>query len=55
LFSTLEHFGQAHAKCEVPVLGKILCAKQRRRKEQDNNAKNQTAQLFHFDISHKIL
>src|ERR1700745_969977 len=47
-FSTLQHSGQAHSKGKVPILGKILCTEQWRRKEQDNKTKNRTANRFHF-------
>src|SRR5260370_22070823 len=40
LVSTLQHSGQAHSKGKVPILGKILSTKQRRRKEQDNKTEN---------------
>jgi len=40
LVSTLQHSGQAHSKGKVPILGKILCPEQWRRKEQDNKKEN---------------
>jgi hypothetical protein len=40
LVSTLQHSGQAHSKGKVPILGKILCAEQWRRKKQDNKTEN---------------
>ena len=40
LAGTLQDFGQTHAKGKVPILGKVLRTKQRRRKEQDNKTKN---------------
>jgi hypothetical protein len=55
LLSTLQQVGQIHSQGKVPILGKILCTEQWRRKEQDNKTKNQTAQRFHFHISHGFL
>src|SRR5207302_3370620 len=52
LASTLQHSGHAHSKGKMPILGKILCQKQRRRKKQGNKTKNQTTNRFHFHISH---
>src|SRR5882762_5502109 len=40
LASALQHFGQAHSQREVPILRKILCTEQWRRKEQNNKTKN---------------
>src|SRR6267143_2593837 len=55
LVSTLQHSGHGHSKGKMPILGKILCTKQWRRKKQGNKAKNQTAHVFHFYISHEFL
>src|SRR5204863_9370411 len=55
LAGTLQHSGQAHSKCKVPILGKILRTKQWRRKKQDNKKKNRTAYRFHFRISYELL
>src|SRR5207302_8763000 len=55
LFRALQHFGQAHSEREVPILGKILCTKQWRKKKQNNKAENRTAHRFHFHISYELL
>src|SRR6267378_4186404 len=55
LVSTLQHSGQGHSKGKVPILGKILCTKQWRRKKQNNKTENRTANSFHFRISYEFL
>src|SRR2546427_8588254 len=47
LVSTLQHSGQAHSKGKVPILGKVLCTKQWRRKEQNSKTKNRTSHRLH--------
>src|SRR5207245_2598708 len=54
LVRMLQHRGQAHSKCKMPILRKILGVKQWRRKEQDNKTKNRTAHRFHFLFSHQF-
>jgi len=49
--SAFQQFGQAHSHSEVPILGKILCTKQWRQKEQGNQTKNRAVQRFHFHKS----